>query len=230
MIPAYNEAALIGATLRSIRQAAAATGQPFELIVVNDNSTDATAAIAQREGARVVSVNLRKIAAVRNAGARAAGGEVWIFVDGDTVLPADTLRAALAALAGGAVGGGAMIAFDQPIRWSLRPMFHIWSVIERLGTVAAGCFIFVHRADFEAVGGFDERYYVSEELHLSAALKRRGRFVILRQRVITSGRKARLYTVGQLLVMVLRMLWKGPRGWRRRAGLDFWYGGRREPE
>ena len=228
VIPAHNEELLIGATVESVRAAAAATGEEFEVIVVNDASTDGTARAAREAGAAVLEVNLRKIGAVRNAGARAARGQTLVFVDADTLLPIETLAAALAALKGGAVGGGARIAFDRPIRWSLQPMFQVWVVIQRLWTLAAGCFIFVRREDFEAIGGFDEAFYVSEEVHLSRALKRRGRFVILRQHVVTSGRKTRLYSAGELVAMCVRLLWKGPAAWKKREELEFWYGGKRE--
>ena len=54
-----------------------------------------------RHGARVVSVNLRQIAAVRNAGARAAQGEVFFFVDADTRIAPGHVTAALEALEAG---------------------------------------------------------------------------------------------------------------------------------
>ena len=71
IVPAYNEELLIGRTLRALRAAGGALGQPFEVIVVDDASTDRTAAIAAEHGARVLSVHNRQIAATRNAGARA---------------------------------------------------------------------------------------------------------------------------------------------------------------
>src|SRR6185436_3965835 len=55
---------------------------------------------------------------------------------------------------------------------------------------APGCFIFAERTAFERAGGFDERYFASEEIHLSRALKRLGPFVLLREPVVTSARKA----------------------------------------
>ena len=72
IIPAYNEERLLGQTLSAIDQAARALGEPVEVIVVDDASTDRTAAIAQEHWARVVSVKCRQIAATRNAGAREA--------------------------------------------------------------------------------------------------------------------------------------------------------------
>lgn len=228
VIPAHNEEALVGQTIASIQAAARAVGEPFEVIVADDASTDRTAAIAREHGAQVVSVNKRQIAAVRNAGAREARGEVLIFVDADTLLPEATLRAALAALAGGVIGGGAMVRMDEALKPSLRPLMWIWNAISRFCRYAAGCFIFVRREAFEAIGGFNEEYYVSEEIQLSRALKPRGRFVVLPQHVVTSARKLRLYGTLRLLGMSVGLLCKGPKAWRRREGLWMWYEGKRE--
>src|SRR5262245_17924048 len=102
IVPAHNEAQGLGGTLDALRRAAATLDRPWEIVVVDDASTDGTAQIARDAGARVVAVNLRHIAAVRNAGARAATGDVLVFVDADTVVPPETLTAALRALAAGA--------------------------------------------------------------------------------------------------------------------------------
>jgi len=228
VIPAHNEEYLIGQTLEHVMAAARGVGQPFEVIVVDDASTDRTAAIAQKAGAQVLPVNHRKIAAVRNAGAAHATGDVLVFIDADTLLPEPTLRGAVVALADGAVGGGARIGVSDQISVLPRVILGIWNIISRVLRWAPGCFIFVRRDAFEAVGGFDEQYYVAEELYLSHALKQQGRFVILPHRVYTSGRKARMYTLGQLMSKTLRILISGPSGFRRRQGLDLWYDAPRE--
>src|SRR6201989_802589 len=84
IVPAYNEEAELSPTLAAIRAAVSGVSQPFEIIVVNDASTDATPEIAEQAGAQVVSIHRRQIAAARNAGARAAQGEYLFFVDADT--------------------------------------------------------------------------------------------------------------------------------------------------
>ena len=111
IVPAYNEEALIEATVKQLQFSAEALGRDYEIIVANDASTDETANVAEAAGARVVNVDNRQIAATRNAGAADANGDVFIFVDADTLVPAATLRAALRALDNGAIGGGATIKF-----------------------------------------------------------------------------------------------------------------------
>ena len=193
----------------------------FEIIVVDDGSTDRTATIAAAQGARIVGTDVRQIAAARNAGARAALGDRLIFVDADTIVPSTTLRAALEQMDAGAVGGGASPVFEPGTprwaRWTIGVT--VWFM--RAVGWAAGCFLFATRDAFERAGGFDERYFASEEIHLSRALKRVGRVVVLRERVITSGRKARTYTAGRALWLAIRML--RPGALRRRDRLEFWY-------
>ncbi len=95
IIPAHNEEALIGATLDSIFACAKAAGRPFEVIVSCDACTDRTAEITRQKGARAVECNNRQIAATRNSGAREAKGEIFIFIDADTLLTDAALRDAL---------------------------------------------------------------------------------------------------------------------------------------
>jgi glycosyltransferase involved in cell wall biosynthesis len=106
IVPAHNEQACLGRTLRAIHESARATGQRYEIVVANDACTDETAEIAQQNGARVVSVSHRQIAATRNFGARAANGERLFFVDADTVVNSRAIKAAIRAMDKGAVGSG----------------------------------------------------------------------------------------------------------------------------
>ncbi len=103
IMPAHNEELLIGQALSALQKAAQASGDPFEIIVVDDASTDATAAIAQEHGARVISVQYRQIAATRNAGARQARGEFLFFVDADTLATPKAVAAGIKALRSGAI-------------------------------------------------------------------------------------------------------------------------------
>src|SRR6476660_10128162 len=99
IVPAYNEEAELPGTLRAIHSAG--IGYECEIVLVNDGSTDATAAIGEQFGARVISIERRQIAAARNAGAKAARGDVFIFVDADTRIGPDHFRGRLDVLENG---------------------------------------------------------------------------------------------------------------------------------
>ena len=224
IVPAHNEERFLAAALASIRAAAASAGVPFELIVVDDESTDGTADIARSCGAVVVAVSLRHIAAVRNAGARAASGDVLIFVDADTSVPAATLAGALDALARGAVGGGARVQMDASAAPWVRRVWGIVSLMFWL-RLAAGCFMFARRDAFDAVGGYDERLFCAEEIVLSRALGARGRFVIVRDPVTTSSRKFEQISMWQVVQQMIPMMSRSAVMRRH----DWWYGPQREP-
>jgi len=228
IVPAYNEERLLGATLDALRAAALATGEPYELIVADDGSTDRTAAIAAQHGAIAVSVAHRQIAATRNSGARKANGDWLIFVDADTLVSEAVVRSAVEALRSGAVGGGAAVEFDGTVPLYARLLLPVLVRSFRWAGLAAGCFLFCTRHAFAAVGGFDEAFYGAEELVMSRALKRQGRFVVLRQAVITSGRKLRTHSVREMLAILARLALRGPGAVKQRQGMDLWYAERRE--
>lgn len=229
IIPAHNEVGLIEKSVRSAQVAASRLGVPYEIIVVNDGSTDATAERALACGATVLDVHRRKISAVRNDGARIARGAWLVFLDGDTWMSADVLEAVRRSFERGAVGGGSGVVFDGVVPMYARLMLCVLVPLFRVLGMATGCFIYATREAFAAVGGFDESLFASEEVAFSKAMKKHGKFVVLRERVTTSGRKLRQYSPGQLFGVILSQAIRGPRGaWKSRGGLDVWYNAPRE--
>src|ERR1700681_1252200 len=109
VVPAFNEEHELPAALEAIKGEDETAEQPFEIIVVDDASTDATSEMARRGGARVLLVSYRQIAAVRNAGASAASGDILFFVDADTHILSAHVSGAFAALKAGYAGGGARL-------------------------------------------------------------------------------------------------------------------------
>jgi glycosyltransferase involved in cell wall biosynthesis len=226
IVPAYNEETELPGTLRAIHSAA--TGYEYEIVLVNDGSTDATAAIGEEFGARVISIERRQIAAARNAGARATRGDVFIFVDADTRIGPEHVRGALDALSAGFAGGSGRLAFDGEIPPWGKLLFHVFSTLYFGLNLGAGALLFTTRENFFAAGGFDEIYYAGEEVFFTIALKRLGRFKLLREAAITSGRKLRMYSGWKISGGLFSLLFGGPRGVMSRKKLDMWYGGERE--
>jgi dolichyl-phosphate beta-glucosyltransferase len=104
VVPAYNEAARIGGTVRALRGALGDLPDGgLELLVVDDGSTDLTATAAEEAGATVVrlGVNAGKGAAVR-AGVQAATGRTIVYTDADLSYPPDQVQAVLERVEAGA--------------------------------------------------------------------------------------------------------------------------------
>jgi glycosyltransferase involved in cell wall biosynthesis len=226
VVPAHNEAQLIAATVARLHEAGSRTGEPFEVVVVDDASSDGTAALAAAAGARVVGATVRHIAAARNIGARAASGDYLFFVDADTWLPDDTAAAALRAMREGAAGGGARVIFDGPVPRYAQPGVAAILGFFRLTNMTVGCFMFCTRQAFNRIGGFDERLFATEEVAFSRALKRVGRLQLVEPAVVTSARKFRTHSLREMLRMALGGLNVG-RAVRSRHRLGLWYGARR---
>lgn len=227
IIPAYNEALHLPGTLAALNESGAAVREPFEIIVADDASTDGTATVAQQFGARVVSVNHRQIAATRNAGARDASGELLFFIDADTVVTPEAVRAAVDAMRAGAVGGGCRFKFDGHVPLYGRFIGAISFPLYRALSLASGCFLFCTRDAFNALGGFNEQLFAAEETAMSRTLGRVGKFVVLRECVTTSVRKMRTHSAFEILGLLIRLALTGPRLIRQRKGLELWYGERR---
>jgi glycosyltransferase involved in cell wall biosynthesis len=172
----------------------------------------------------VVHVEKRQIAGTRNAGARAARGDMLVFVDADTRVNAPLVAEAVAALRAGAAGGGARVRMEPSPRWASVVMAVFNPLYFGVARFAAGCFVFCTRAAFEATGGFDESYYAGEEMMFSNALKRQGSFVILRNYVVSSSRKLDHHTPGEMFWMFAKLALSGPAALRKRGPRTaFWY-------
>jgi glycosyltransferase involved in cell wall biosynthesis len=227
IVPAHNEEAWVGRCVSAIRSAVEPLAEPHEIIVVDDASTDATASIARQQGAQVVRVEHRQIAATRNAGARQAHSDIFFFVDADTLVNAPAIQSALRSVRAGAVGGGCVPRFEGWLPWWFRLVEPLIKPAVRLAHfLPSGACLFCTRSAFQTAGGFDENYYAAEDALFVTALKRQGRFAILAETVITSGRKARAHSLWSITKLATRLVMRGSRGLRSRQGLDYWY----EPE
>lgn len=176
VIPVRNGATLLPRCLRSIQTAGAGRGG-VEIVVVDNGSTDDSAAVASRHGARVVGGAGLRVGALRNAGARATSAPLLAFVDADHELAPgwiDRCRAALSAHGVGAAGR--QYDAPHPGTWvqrayaCLREHSPAPRDVEWLG---AGN-LAVWRHVFEAVGGFDESLEACEDVDLCRVIRLRG--------------------------------------------------------
>jgi glycosyltransferase involved in cell wall biosynthesis len=235
VVPAFNEEALLGESLKSIREAAAAFtahGWEAELIVCDNNSTDRTAEIARAAGASVVFEPVNQIARARNSGARAAGGDWLVFVDADSWPSPELFAGVRREIEAGCLAGGATVAYGDA-RLSVRFAIGIWNRLSRINRWAAGSFIFCEAAAFRETGGFNEELYAAEEIDLFGRLKRLARQkrrpirILHRHPLHTSDRKLGLYGWRPLLRFMAKTIASGGRNLRSREACYTWYDGRR---
>jgi glycosyltransferase involved in cell wall biosynthesis len=237
VVPAFNEARGLPATLASIRRATAAfdaRGWRHELVVCDNNSTDGTAEIARAAGATVVFEPVNQISRARNAGAAQASGDWLVFVDADSHPSPELFGDTADAMAGGrCLAGGATVAIDSTDRLG-GGVVAVWNAISRALRLAAGSFIFCDAHAFREVGGFSLEFYAGEELDLFTRLKRlarkRGRTIVIlyAHPLVTSDRKARLYTKREIAFGFLKSVITLGRAVRNRDDCYMWYDGRRE--
>jgi len=228
IIPAYNEERWLGTSLSALKKAMDAVDLPGEVIVVDNNSTDRTAEVAQQYGAQVVFEAINQISRARNAGARSAQGEYLVFLDADTTLSPELLHKALFNLtSGGCCGGGAVVDHDHPLPWYACWIPLLWNRLSVRCKLAAGCFIYCLREGFAAVGGFSEKLFASEEIRFSQRLKRWGQSrgltfkVVTEPAIVTSARKMQDHPVRNLLLFCLVLVFPFA-VWSRRLS-SLWY-------
>ena len=174
IVPARDEEPRIGACLDAIRAAAHAANAGVEVVVVTNRCTDRTADVARAHGARVIDDPGHSLAAVRNAGARASQSDVIVTVDADSLVSPNTFVEIDRALASGrCVGGGVPIRPERMSPGILVSVVVLALLIAPLG-VSAGLF-WCWRRDFEAIGGFDERRRVAEDVDFALRLKAHAR-------------------------------------------------------
>jgi rSAM/selenodomain-associated transferase 2 len=174
IIPALNEEAHIGATIDAAFAAGAA-----EVLVCDGGSTDATVAIAEARGARVLHGERRR-ARQLNRGAAEASHDWLLFVHADTLLPAGACEAIVRC---GADFGGFLIDFIEP-GWRLRYVAFMVNARTRLTRAPWGDQGHFARSDI--FPGYPD-FPIMEDYELARRMRRCA--VILPLHVRTSGRR-----------------------------------------
>ena len=159
VIPAFNEERLIPLAIRSIREEMAGRPNDYEILVVDNASTDRTAEVAAERGARVVQELKRGIVPARQAGYLHAKYDLLANIDADNAVPAGWLDKALGALdpATVVVTGPLVYPEFSPLMQGLTKFFYLLGRISHhtLGTMVQGGNFIVRKSALDAVGGYN---------------------------------------------------------------------------
>ena len=177
VVPAYNEENLLPATLSAIRRDLPSDS---ELILVDNESTDRTRAIAEAAGAKVIDAAKHNISHVRNVGAAAANGDVLVFIDADTIVKPGIFEKIRSAMSDSAcIGGSVRVEYEQPFgRFWMSFFMKLWVVLAKLTTMRQGALQYCRADSFRDLKGYDETIYVGEDIEfhwrLDKLARRRG--------------------------------------------------------
>jgi glycosyltransferase involved in cell wall biosynthesis len=196
IIPARNEAVAIASVIQAVR-ASCPSGQTLEVIIVDDGSTDDTAAVARTAGARVLELGPGpgggNPARARNKAAGIALGDPIVFLDADCMPAAGWLSHLLAAHESGAAVVGGALDLPAGLPWMARCDYYCgWYHVH--SRRPAGVVpnhppgnLSVRRDEFRRSSGFTEQQpiaYAHEELVWQAEVRRRGGRIVFEPRAI----------------------------------------------
>lgn len=184
IIPTLNEAQNIKRLLKHLKDGG---DESVEIIVVDANSADGTAAVARASGAIVIECQQASRAHQMNLGAQAAQGEILYFVHADAIPPNSYRKDIVAAVERGSQFGCYRFKFE-----SKSPLLAINSFFTRfkfLWCRGGDQTLFIRKDIFEKEGGFDEYYIIMEDYDLIIRLWKKYTFTIIPKSVAVSARK-----------------------------------------
>ena len=190
IVPAYNVERTMGACLDALLQQTAPRDE-YEIIGVDDGSTDTTRQVAESRGVKVLTQPNRGAAAARNLGAQDACGDILLFIDADSVPDARWIETMVAPFADASIAGASgekktrqtnlvarFIQFEYDFRYDL--MFARGS-IDFVDSSAAA----YRREVFLSNGGFDTTLMDAEDTEFSYRLAERGaKLVLVREAIV----------------------------------------------
>jgi glycosyltransferase involved in cell wall biosynthesis len=216
IVCAFNEEHLLPGCLHSLLQQ---SFPPHEIIVINNASTDGTAAAASIPGIRVVDEPRKGLVVARETGRRVSTGDVLVYVDADCRAPSEWLGLVAKEFSGAhppAAVTGPYRFYDWDVvgrvlirmyDYSLAPLTHVLAQdVFRLGAVLYGGNFAVRRDALKAIGGFDTSIeFHGEDTNLARRISKTGR-VRLRQAcwVFTSARRYKTMGRGKVFAIYVR--------------------------
>ncbi|SBO43365.1 TIGR04283 family arsenosugar biosynthesis glycosyltransferase [Cyanobium sp. NIES-981] len=220
IIPALNEAATLGRTLRRVQ---ALQPPAWEVLLVDGGSHDQTVQIACEAGIPVLRSEAAGRALQMNLGARQATGDLLCFLHADTLIPHDLVSVAERTFADGAIAGAGFISLmgdGTATRWGISALnllktylapllFRPHLFVRGLRLLFGDQVMLCRRSDFWGCGGFDAALPILEDGDLCLRLVRRGRIVLINRVVESSDRRVQRWGPGRaaLIYLAIGVLW-----------------------
>lgn len=173
IIPCYNEAHCLRDCLKSVMRQTLAD---YEVIVVDDGSTDASTDIARQFPVRLLQASHKGPGMARNLGARSSSGNILVFLDADMVFEPDYLERMVAPIQRGETVG--TIHVDERVANPRNPWAHCWTLHSGLpigyriapnSITESTVFRAILRTAFDQAGGYGDVGY-GEDTTISARL------------------------------------------------------------
>lgn len=180
IIPAKNEEVMLPATIDSIHKSVN-NRITYEIIVIDNNSTDETASIAREKGARVIKQNNGTIGSLRNTGAGQARGKYLVFIDADVSITPDWFQPFLDTIKSMQDNPymitGSRCLTAEAAGWIANSWFRQAPAVRQATHVGSGHMI-TSKVLFKDLGGFDERLQSAEDFDFCSRAKQSGAMVL----------------------------------------------------
>ncbi|HEY4609443.1 MAG TPA: hypothetical protein VIH06_09570 [Ilumatobacteraceae bacterium] len=189
VVSALDERADLNRSLRAINRAAQAIQTEAEIVVVVRDRHSSHAHLAVSTGATVVPITSCNVAVARNAGAATTNGQILVTIDAGRVMSPVAFAEIERLLATGCYVGGGAVQHPEKHSLAADALMALARFTTYLNGLGGGMYWCRH-ADFDAIGGFDERVTTVDDLDFARRLRAHGgrtgrRFVNLRQAPVT---------------------------------------------
>ncbi len=204
IIPAYNEEKYIAQCLDAITHQDFPNNQ-YEIILVNNNSTDRTKEIASRYArVRVIDESKQGCVHALIRGCNEAHGEFFAFTDADTIVPVDWLSKYNSVYRNSEVVFASGPGHLRPTLWCTPVLEFILYWCARITKLASGFNMSVRKTAYEAFGGFGPKINFDADVYLGLKAKKNGKAVFVRDNwVVTSSRRYQTVRTAGYLVKTL---------------------------
>jgi glycosyltransferase involved in cell wall biosynthesis len=177
VIPCYNEAVYIGKCIESIR-ANDADHIQYEIVVVDNGSSDGSVEIAKKLGAKIIENAKGYISTLRNLGLRQARGNILVTLDADIIVPSHWLKRAKEFFDNGFIGAlGFTLNVPESAGWVAKAWGNrIYQKLDKIVEVEvlSSTNIFMNRSVFEEINGFDETLKTGADKDLTLRILKAG--------------------------------------------------------